>query len=183
MAHAIFHSCAAYDTSLHAACRGSGAMTQQTTDLSEVITSAVVAYLSGLKPVQDVLGRAPCKIFGGTVPDQVNGTEIAFPYAIVNEAGFEEIMAFSGGTGEFSATLTIAVIAETLATARRIHATLRQQLSAKVSVTWNERLFVSESQCSAGSQVPILLPDGYPAPQQQIVGELFLLCQPLPVST
>lgn len=158
-------------------------MTTQTTDLSEVITPAVVAYLSDIAAVQDLLGRSPCKIFGGAVPEKINGTEIGTPYTTINEGDIDEEMHLGGGSGEFRVTLTIATVAETLATARRIHATLRRQLSGKYSVTWNSRLFVSESQCSAGSQVPLLGPDGYPAPQQQIVGELFLLCQPLPVST
>jgi hypothetical protein len=55
-------------------------------------------------------------------------------------------------------------------------------MNQKYSVTWGDRLWVGESSMTVGSQVPLLEADGSPSRWQQIVGELFLLCDVLPVS-
>jgi len=156
-------------------------MTTATTDLSEIIVPSVIAYLSDITAVQDVLGRNPVKLFGGAVPEEIEGTKIKMPYARLDGA-FDEEMCFSGGTGCFRANISVSVVAATLSECRKIMATLAKQLRGKYSETWGARLFVGESQMDSGAPVPIMLPDGYPAPEQQVVAELFLLCQPLAVA-
>lgn len=156
---------------------------EETTDRSELITPCVVNYLSSLAPVQTLLGRNPVRVFPGAVALRDDGKLIYPQYVKVEEITFDEEMHFGGGSGIFKCQLSVAAIADTNEVARRIYATLRKALSGKYSVTWDTRLRIGESQLSAGGSVPLLMPDGYPTPWAQIAGELFLLCEVLPLAS
>lgn len=157
-------------------------MTTQTTDLSEEIMPAIIRHLMQQKPVLDKLGRVPCKIFPGDVPPEVDSVAIKPPWMNLERGAWDEIMHFGGGTGEFICPTNVIVIAQTIKMASEIYATTRLVLSGKYAVTWGDRLWVSESQMNLGQQVPLLEADGSPSQWQQIVGELFLICEVLPVS-
>ncbi len=157
-------------------------MTTETTDRSELIVPCILAHLASLSAVTDRIGRTPMRLFPGGVPLKADGSQIDPPYMQLQEQSVEEEMHFGGGTGIFKATYALISVAETYAEARLNYATVRKVLNGKWSVTWNKRLRIGESQCSGGGLQPLLGPDGYPMPWQQIVGELFLLCEVLPLT-
>lgn len=154
-----------------------------TTDESELILPCVIAHLTNNENVQNKLGRMPCvRIFPGDVPDKVDGQEIKPPWVNIERGDWQEEMTLAGGTGCFNCSATIVVVAGTIRSASEIYATLRPILNGKWSETWNERLWVTASELSMGSQQPLLEPDGSPSRWQQIVGELTLLCSVLPLT-
>lgn len=157
-------------------------MVTETTDLSEEIMPAILRHLMEQKAVQDVLGRTPCKLFPGDVPMEIDGQEIKPPWCNLERGAWEEEVTFTGPTGCFRCPINVVVIAQTMKSAGKIYATLRYLMNQKYSVTWGDRLWVGESSMTVGSQVPLLEADGSPSRWQQIVGELFLLCDVLPVS-
>lgn len=157
-------------------------MTTETTDLSEEIMPPIIRHLLAQKPVTDKLGRAPCKIFPGDVPQEVDSVQIKPPWLNLERGNWEEETTFSGGTGDFTCPMNVIVIAQTIKIASAIYATLRPILHGKYAVTWGDRLWIDSSHLSLGQQVPLLMADGSPSQWQQIVGEWFLMCTVLPVS-
>ena len=157
-------------------------MTTEITDLSEEIMPAIMRHLIDKKPVQDLLGRTPCKLFPGDVPQKIGTIDIRPPWVNLERGSWEEEMSFSGGTGCWKCYSAVVVVADTIKNASRIYATLRQILNGKYSETWGDRIWIGESSMNGGQQVPLLEADGSPSQWQQIVGELFTMCHVLPVS-
>ena len=143
---------------------------------------AILRHLVSFKSVTDKLGRTPCKIFPGDVPQEVDSVAIKPPWMNLERGSWFEEMSFSGPTGCFTCPTNVVVIAQTIKVASEIYATVRFLLNGKYSVTWGDRLWIGESQMSLGQQVPLLEADGSPSQWQQIVGELFVMCTVLPVS-
>jgi len=152
-------------------------VTTQTTDKSELIMPALIRHLMSFKSIQDKLGRNPCKIFPGDVPPNVEGTKILPPWLNLERGAWDEEMTFSGGTGCWKCPTTVVVVAPTIAKASEIYAAMRFIVNGKYSVTWGDKLWIGESSMGSGQQVPLLEADGSPSKWQQLVGELFMLCQ------
>jgi hypothetical protein len=151
----------------------------ETTDKSELIMPAILKHLIGHKSVQDALGRNPCKVFPGDVPQEVESTKIRPPWLNLERGDWQEEMTFSGGTGCFRCTTAIVVVHQTMQKASAVYAAVRKICDGKYSVTWGDKLWIGESQMNVGQQVPLLEADGSPSKWQQLVGELFLLCHVL----
>ena len=151
-----------------------------TTDLSEEIMPAILRYLIADSNVQTLLGRSPCRIFPGDVPVKIGTVDIKPPWVNLERGAWEEEMCFTGGTGCFKCPTNVVVVADTIKNASSIYAALRYLLNAKWSVTWGAKIRVAESSMSVGQQVPLLEADGSPSQWQQLVGELFVICDVLP---
>jgi len=151
-----------------------------TTDLSEEIMPAIMRYLIADTNIQSLLGVSPCKIFPGDVPPKIGLCDIKPPWVNLERGGWDEEMCFTGGTGCFKCPTSVVVVADTIKNAGVIYATLRYLLNAKWSVTWGAKIRVAESSMSVGQQVPLLEADGSPSQWQQLVGELFVICDVLP---
>lgn len=151
-------------------------MVTQTTDKSELIMPAILKHLMSFKSVQDALGRNPCKVFPGDVPQEVDNTKIRPPWLNLERGDWQEEMHFGGGTGCFTCPTTVVVVHQTIQKAGAVYAAVRHICNWKYSVVWGDKLWIGSSQMSVGQQVPLLEADGSPSKWQQLVGELFLMC-------
>lgn len=150
------------------------------TDRSEEVMPAIMRYLIADAGVQERLGSAPCKLFPGDVPPKIGTCDIKPPWVNLERGAWEEQMTFNGGSGCFICPTNVVVIADTIKNASSIYAMLRLLLNGKWSTTWGGNLWITESSMSLGQQVPLLEADGSPSQWQQLVGELFVICEVVP---
>lgn len=147
------------------------------------IMPLLIRHLCDQTTLTDLLGRNPFKVFPGTVPAKVEGLEIKPPWVTLERGGWSEEMTFSGGTGDYTCPTSIVVVATTAALASQIYSAIHTVLNGKNNVLWSERLGVQECTLTDGRQVPLLEADGSLSSLQQIVGDMLLFCEVLPLST
>jgi len=149
--------------------------------MDEIMT-LLIRHLKEQKTLTDLLGRTTFKVFPGTVPVKVNGEEVKVPWVTLERAGWSEEMCFDGGTGDYTCPTAIVVVAGTAAEASGISSALQTVLNGAHNVTWGERLRVHECTVSDSRQVPLNEADGSLSSLQQLVGDMLLFCEVLPVS-
>lgn len=146
------------------------------------IMPLLIAHLNDQKTLTDLLGRPTFKVFPGTVPVKVNGEEIKVPWVTLERGGWTEELCFRGGTGDYTCPTAIVVVAATMKEASAIYSALHTVLNGKNNEVWSERLGVQECTLSDSRQVPLQEADGSLSSLQQLVSDMLLFCQVLPVS-
>jgi len=148
----------------------------------EDIPVLLINHLKSQATLTNLLGRDVFRVFPGDVPAKLRGEDIKPPWVTIELADGENNAAFDGPTTSWQVNLNIVVVASTQAIARQIWNAIHTVVHAKGAVTWATYLWVDSAQATAGRQVPLMEPDGSPSAWQQVVGELFLLCEVLPAS-